>query len=281
MSRSQLILIIGSILLVIAFYFFGSTRKKGEELILMKNEELTQPTSVDIDKIIAKAKSDFSEGQLENLKKLEDGLSQTNDLKKKVEILEQLIEKWDTYQRPEIAINYHFQLAELEPTEINWTAAAEKCFFAFNTNEDSSLHHYFMEKAIDAYKKTIDINPANNDNKINLAVCYTYGETANTMQGVLLLLDVVKSDSNNVKANFLLGKLAMTSGQFEKAVMRFEKVVSLDNQNAEAYLNMAESYQSLGNNKKAIELFEKAKKLVNNPDFIREIDNYITKLKNN
>ena len=42
------------------------------------------------------------------------------------------------------------------------------------------------------------------------------------MQGIMLLLDVVKQDPNNRNANLNLGMFAMKSGQYEKAVNRFK-----------------------------------------------------------
>jgi hypothetical protein len=42
---------------------------------------------------------------------------------------------------------------------------------------------------------------------------------------------------------------------------------------------LAESYKGKGNTATAIELFEECKKLVNNPEFSREIDQYIISFK--
>jgi len=42
---------------------------------------------------------------------------------------------------------------------------------------------------------------------------------------------------------------------------------------------LAETYKNMGNKEKAIDLFEQCKKIVNNPDFSAEIDNYINTFK--
>jgi cytochrome c-type biogenesis protein CcmH/NrfG len=42
------------------------------------------------------------------------------------------------------------------------------------------------------------------------------------MQGITLLLEVVKQDPNNHAANLNLGMFAMKSGQYDKAVIRFK-----------------------------------------------------------
>lgn len=281
MSRNQILFIIGGIALVAVLYFFGNTiAPKNNSPLAEASGKEKAASEIDFLSLVDSAKTDFAESQLENLKKLETELSHTSDKKIKSEILKKLIERWDNYQLTEIAAHYNFQLAEMESNEENWAAAANKFVYASNLVKDTLLKNYLHNKAILAYQKAVEINPDNPENKINLAACFVSENGANTMQGVTLLLEVVKKDSNNVRGNFLLGKLAMTSGQYEKAIKRLEKVVSLSPENVEAYLNLAEANENLGNNKRAIEIFQKCKLLVSNPDFQREIDDYINKLKN-
>jgi lipopolysaccharide biosynthesis regulator YciM len=99
------------------------------------------------------------------------------------------------------------------------------------------------------------------------------------MKGVTLLREITQNDSTNIPANIILGKLAIQSGQFDKAKKRLELVLSLRPDNTEAMYFLAEAYKGLGDKQKAIELFEKCKTLVKNPDFTREVDNYIKTFK--
>jgi len=134
------------------------------------------------------------------------------------------------------------------------------------------------KEAIGCFNKTLQFNPENVDVKIALATCYTEG-TGETMKGVTLLRDITSKDSTNIAANVILGKLAIQSGQFDKAIKRLELVLSLQAKNTEALYFLAEAYKGQGNKGKAIELFEKCKKMVNNPDFTKEIDQYINSFK--
>jgi cytochrome c-type biogenesis protein CcmH/NrfG len=99
------------------------------------------------------------------------------------------------------------------------------------------------------------------------------------MKGVVLLREVTSKDSTNISANIILAKLAIQSGQLDKAINRLELVLSLRPDNTEAMYFLAEAYKNQGNKEKAISLFEQCKKLVNNPDFTKEIDNYINTFK--
>jgi Tfp pilus assembly protein PilF len=56
---------------------------------------------------------------------------------------------------------------------------------------------------------------------------------------------------------------------------RFQTVLEQEPKNMEALLGLAEAYKNKGDKAHAVELFEKSKTLMNNPDFSRDIDNYI------
>ena len=93
-----------------------------------------------------------------------------------------------------------------------------------------------------------------------------------------MLRDVTAVDSINVPANFMLGRMAIVSGQFDKAIQRFERVVRQEPTNAEAYYLLADSYLAVGQKEKAIEALKNCKKLIKNPTFATEIDKYINKI---
>ena len=95
--------------------------------------------------------------------------------------------------------------------------------------------------------------------KIALASCYIDG-TGEIMKGVGALKEVTTADSTNAKANLLLGKLSVQSGQHEKAIKRLNVVLSQDSNNTEALYFLAETHKNMGNKEKAIELFEQCKK---------------------
>jgi cytochrome c-type biogenesis protein CcmH/NrfG len=110
--------------------------------------------------------------------------------------------------------------------------------------------------------------------KMDLAAAYIDG-AGETMKGVQMLLGIVRENPSNVPAALMLGKMAIESGQWDKATARFESVLKIDPDNREALYFLAESYKGSGNRAKAIETFERVKKAVGNPDFSRDIDAYL------
>jgi cytochrome c-type biogenesis protein CcmH/NrfG len=105
--------------------------------------------------------------------------------------------------------------------------------------------------------------------------------TPDAMSGVTILRDIVSKDSNNIEAQFTLGRFGIVSQQYDKAIKRLEKVVSLQPSNADAYLLLGEAYEKSGDIKMAVGSLEKARKLIKDPSFNKEIANYIDQLKKN
>ena len=99
------------------------------------------------------------------------------------------------------------------------------------------------------------------------------------MQGIMLLLDVVKQDPNNRSANLSLGMFAMKSGQYEKAVQRFKTIIA-QKPEVEPYFYLAESYKQLGMKKEAIDAYQKCREMMPDQAFDQRIDEYIKELKN-
>jgi len=72
------------------------------------------------------------------------------------------------------------------------------------------------------------------------------------MQAVLSIRDVSEKFPENVKANFTLGVMSMQTGQYSKAIERFNKVLAVDSQNPDAHLLVARSRVFIGDTAAAI-----------------------------
>ena len=93
-----------------------------------------------------------------------------------------------------------------------------------------------------------------------------------------MLLEVVNKDPKNVDALTNLGYFAIQSGQYEKAIERFNTVLEIDPNNAEAFIYLTDTYLSQGEKEKGIETLEKYKALVDDPLVIQQVDAYIEEL---
>ncbi|RYZ23168.1 MAG: tetratricopeptide repeat protein, partial [Chitinophagaceae bacterium] len=129
-----------------------------------------------------------------------------------------------------------------------------------------------------ALDKALALNPTNDTTRIDLAAVYIEG-TGETMKGIEQLLTIVRQDSTNIPANIILGKMAVESGQLDKAVLRGETILRVDQDNVEARLFLAEALKRKGETAKAKQLFTEAKKIMKNPAFSKDMDEYMATFK--
>jgi tetratricopeptide (TPR) repeat protein len=278
-QKNQFILIGIGLILVATLYLFSQRKNTKHDTQAGHQHEATAMSG-------AQAKEfDFQKYQSEALAKLS-----VDDNKKAVAIMEfaeknntavaqkDVAEFWEGRKDLNMAAHFYKKGAFLENTEKSVTFAGNLFLALMQRAEEADLRKWHALEAISCFNKSLELQPENADVKIALATCYTEG-TGETMKGVTLLREVTQTDSTNISANIILGKLAIQSGQFDKAIKRLELVLSLRPENSEAMYFLAEAYKGVGNKEKAIALFEQCKKIVNNPDFTKEVDQYINSFK--
>lgn len=185
---------------------------------------------------------------------------------------------WDNAGLPGIGASFFEKKAKTDNTEKSYLNAAYRYFDGFKMARDSMERAYFVDKSIENYKKVIELNPDNLNAKTDLGVCYAEG-TSNPMQGIALLREVIQKDPNHENAQLNLGFLSVKSGQYEKALERFNTVLKNNPARIDAYVFMGQTYIQMGLKNKAIESFETFKSLSDNDKAIKEIDSYLKELK--
>ena len=98
------------------------------------------------------------------------------------------------------------------------------------------------------------------------------------MQGIMMLRGILEEYPENTTAIFNLGLLSMQSGQFDKAVGRFEKLMTIDGSNFQAAYYLGVSYFETENYDKAREWFTKIKKMGTDPAMASSADEYLKRL---
>ena len=72
------------------------------------------------------------------------------------------------------------------------------------------------------------------------------------MKGVLQMRSLSEKHPENADLQWNMGLFSIQSGQYEKAVARFEKVINIDAQRLDAYMQLAMSYLALQDTSAAI-----------------------------
>ena len=196
----------------------------------------------------------------------------------KLDLYKKLAQQWDDVNLATPSSLYFEMIAEKAPAFDSWLKAGDKFTDAYQQSMDTLVQPALVQKAISSYQKADKLKPNTLEVKTGLGIAYVTG-TPNPMQGITLLLDVVKQDPKNLKANLNLGLFSMKSGQFDKAVERFKTVITIA-PSAEAWFYLASSFESMDKKTEAIAAYLKTKEIAADPNMSQFVDRKINELSN-
>ena len=273
-----------AIALIALLYWGGNTvppaKKPGAETQPMagaaQGPNTMKPAS--FDSIVTASRKQLPKTAADTVMTIENELTAMHDSSRMASVFIRLSAVWERNKIMPVAVYYNAKAAKLENSEKKLTFAGQN-FLQLMENESSpSVQVWEAREAVSCLEQSLKINPDNEDTKLALATGYIEG-TGEPMKGVQILLAITREKPDDVPANMLLGRMSIQSGQFDKAVGRFETVLKQEPDNKEALFFLAQAYEGKGDKPKAIEMLEKCKKIVNNPEFSKEIDKRINSLK--
>jgi tetratricopeptide (TPR) repeat protein len=235
-----------------------------------------QTASITVASVSALALPSLEPTVSQQIKTLENKLKTATDADK-LTIQKQLATQWDNANQPAPAAFYYQEIAHKSNAMADWLNAGNRFNAAYRVTQDTLAQGAFVTNAVEAFEHATKLQPASLEAKTGLGVAYVNGG-AMPMQGIALLLDVVKQQPNNREANLNLGMFSMKSGQYQKAVQRFKTLIA-QKEEVEPYFYLAESYKQLGQKQEAIAAYEKCKELMGDPVAGQRIDEYIKELK--
>lgn len=230
------------------------------------------------DSIYAASLKQLPKTAVDSVSAIENGIKAMRDSSRMASSFLQLAHIWDVNNKPAVAAYFGALAAKLENSEKKLNFAGQFFLELMHDAGSQSVQLWEAQEAVDCFKRSLAINPANDTTKIALATGYIEG-TGETMQGVQLLLGITREKPENLPANMMLGKMAIQSAQYDKAIKRLEDLLKIYPNNAEAMYFLAEAYKGKGDKQKAIELFEQCKKIVNKKAFSEDVDKYINSFK--
>ena len=278
--RSKQVVLIAAILLLVGFLF----TRKIKALVIPKEETAQMPAAqqqstatLGIEEASATAKNLVSNATAKDITQLEIKY-QTAKAEEKIANAKVLAQKWEDFEQSIPSALYLEVVANSEPSLNNWLITGDRFLKAFDITQDSLVRPIMLQKANVAFTKALTIDSTSNDAKTGLGISIVNGMGA-PMQGIAMLMDVVKKDPKNLKANMNLGMFAIKSGQFDKAIIRFNDIISNIKATPDAYFYLATAYESLGKKQEAIDAYLNSKKLAANPTLTKFIDSKVTELK--
>lgn len=279
--QTKQVIIIGAVLLLIAFLFTRDI--KG--LVKPKEDTTSAPAAgelasnavkeINLQEVSTTGKNLINTSLAAEITTLESNYKNASE-KEKLKLAQSLAQKWDDVEMPVPSALYLEQIASKEPRLENWLNAGGRFMKAFDLTRDSIMQPALLQKANIAYTKALALDSTNVDAKTGLGITIVNG-MGMPMEGIAMLLDVVKKDPKNLKANMSLGTFAIKSGQFDKAIDRFKDIIA-QKPSPDAYFYLATAYENLGKKKEAIAAYLNSKKLAANPTLSKFIDKRVEEL---
>ena len=110
--------------------------------------------------------------------------------------------------------------------------------------------------AIDAFSKSIELNPENADAYYNRG--FVYGDLGNQNQAVIDYSKAIELDPKNSMAYYNRGLAYRKLDNHQQAVIDFSKAIELNPKDSDAYVNRGSVYSDIGNHKQAIKDYDVA-----------------------
>ncbi len=269
-------LVVAGLLLITVIYFLGRTTAPKKNETAMSGHvgmPVQSVSAVDLEAIIAQAKNNLKPDKAIKIDSLTNQFKNSNN---KTVVLQQLINAWKLSGSKIITAEYAKQLAENTNNASDYATAGDLLVTAFENAADSTMAKALSDDAFNTLQKAIELDTNNIDNRVNMAATLMEGRKQ-IMDGVPILLEIVKKSPNHLKANFILAKFAVVSGQNDKAIARLDKIIALYPDYTDAYLVMAKAYTAKGEMMKAKATLQTCEKHLKDAQAKAEVQQMIEK----
>jgi len=199
--------------------------------------------------------------------------AQSEEGQKKV--LDSLQTLWLGINRLDSAAHYWNVFYTKYPNQENLIATANAYYEAYSFAMDDVKMNSLRKKAQSLFQKALETKPDLLDVKVKLGVTYV---AEAPMKGVGIIREVLAKDPNNITAIYNLGLLSMQSGQFDKAITRFEQLIEIEQGNLNHYLYLGISQMQAGKKEAARKSFEHVKNNSSDAQLTKVVTDYLTQL---
>lgn len=148
-------------------------------------------------------------------------------------------------------------------------------YFAPVTPSDEAVEEEVTEQIDETSAASSSLSP---EARVDSALVELREGKTPPMLVIKKILAVAEEYPKNVKAHFTLGVLAMQTGQFQKAVGRFETVLEVESENISALQFLASAHLNIGDTANAKNYLSKAAGLATDSAQVEEISISLEKL---
>lgn len=242
---------LAAVVLFLGLYFGFDTKSSKPA---KANQTESAPTeSADLASMRDEALATLNAGQKEQLIALENKMDGAEE-GQKVQLLKQLSGLWYNFGQIPIAGEMAELVAEIENADSSWSVAGAIFFNGLMAANDPKIRQYCAEHAVKGFESAASLAPDNPVHRVNLALVWAENPRPdNPMQAVMMLRELEQKYPDHPAVYNALGRLAIKTGQWQRAIERLEKAWSLDPKNQNTPCLLAQAYEGAGNQTKATE----------------------------
>jgi len=257
MKQNQIILIFIAIVLSIGLFMLPkAVINKSDKNALQKpkNEDVSEemPTVLNTDH--NKEKTEINNPSIVRLRKK---YIQFSNSEKRLIFADSLAEEFEKLFYFDSSLYYRniiYTELKSKETTLKLAETYQKAFSFAPGDKKSTVYN---DKARKYYEDVLAVAPQDLETKSKLAM--TFVSTSTPMKGILMLKEVLEINPKQELAIFNLGLLALQSGQFDKAIGRFDNLIKINPKNWEAIFYKGVALKELGKIKECIECMTKVK----------------------
>lgn len=252
MNKAQY-LVVGAALALFAGLYWGFDTTPPSQKKLERSRAL-QGESTGFETLLAAAKSTLRPEQTAAVRAAEEKLSAAASDTERVGQLKNLSGLWYDFGQVPAAAGFAEQAAQVENSDSAWSVAGALFYAALVASQDPTLRDYCASHAVKAFESATSLNPGRVEHRVNLALVYAESPPPDDqMQAVKMLRALEQQHPDEASVYNALGRLAIKTGQWPRAIERLEKARTLDPKNPLTPCLLAKAYQGAGQADKAAE----------------------------
>ncbi|MFN0215737.1 MAG: hypothetical protein ACKVT2_15875 [Saprospiraceae bacterium] len=256
MNKAQLLTILGAVALFLALYLGFDTKPDKQKTI--EHSRSLQGESTSFETLLSEASMNLGPEQAAQVAELEKLVENAADDVERIGAIKRLSGLWYEFGQIPVAAGFAEQVADLENADSSWSVAGGTFFTALLAAKDPTMRQYCASHAVKAFESAASLAPEKVEHRVNLALVWAENPPPdNPMQAVLMLRELESKHPENASVYNALGRLAIKTGQWQRAIERLEKAWSLDKKNLNTPCLLATAYQGAGNITKATEFAQR------------------------
>jgi len=222
--RIYLVIALSVIFFAVLYWGFSTVSPNQKEMI--KDRSFSD---VFIDENFEKqrAKESLSSADLRTIEWLENKLRTTQD--STLYYQEEMSSFWASQQEYLLAGLYAEKISEEKADAESWGITGTTYLLGIQDSTEMRDKSVLVSKAVNALENAISLDPGEIRHRINLALAYVEVPPENNpMKGIQLLLELNQQHPESVSVLAQLGRLAIRTGQYDRAKERLLNAYALD-----------------------------------------------------